>query len=162
MVKKKIDLFDLKMRFNDAVMRELGLDITEDDYVYDMDTESILQIKEKFIKYCDDEFPILRHNEIELNLIENPRLTETISLPFISRYCERNGILFQTVSQTPIDGTNKGLFILSYAVNGETKEFKSDGFINESVRVFNLICKINKTTNLYRFNEFDIEIERKR
>ena len=73
-MKKNIDMLDLKIRFNDAMMRELGLDITENDYVYDMDTESILQIKGKFIKYCDYEYPILKYNEeIELNLIENPR-----------------------------------------------------------------------------------------
>ena len=55
-----------KMRFNDICMREYGLDITEeDDYVYDMDTESILQFKEKFIKYCEECNPYLKPNEIE-------------------------------------------------------------------------------------------------
>lgn len=80
MAKKKVNLFDLKVRFNDVVMRELGLDTTDDDYLYNVDTESILQIKEKFIKYVDNEYFILKPNEIELNLIENPRLMELLSL----------------------------------------------------------------------------------
>lgn len=161
-MKKNIDMLDLKIRFNDAMMRELGLDITENDYVYDMDTESILQIKGKFIKYCDYEYPILKYNEeIELNLIENPRLAETIILPFITNFCNRKGLTFQSVSQYPIDGTNKGYFILSYIYNDEVKEIRSDNYINESVRIFNLICKLNKTEHLYRFNEFDIEIPKK-
>ena len=83
MAKKKIDYFDLKVRFNDVMMRELGIDIVEDDdryldYLYDIDTGNILQIKEKFIKYCDYEYPVIKFNEIEMNLIENPRLTETL------------------------------------------------------------------------------------
>ena len=83
MAKKKIDYFDLKVRFNDVMMRELGIGIVEDDdhyldYLYDIDTGNILQIKEKFIKYCDYEYPVIKFNEIEMNLIENPRLTETL------------------------------------------------------------------------------------
>lgn len=162
MAKKKIISLDLKMRFNDIVMRELGLGITDDDYIYDMDTESILQIKEKFIKYCDYENPTLKYNEIDLNLIENPRLMETLSLPYFSNYCKRNGITFETISQVLINGTNKGIFVLHYCINGETKCIESEPFINDSVRIFNLICKLNKTTNLYQFNNFDIEIERKK
>ena len=39
MARRKKNLFDLKVRFNDIVMRELGLDITEDDnnYLYNID-----------------------------------------------------------------------------------------------------------------------------
>lgn len=163
MAKKKIDLLDLKIRFNDIMMRELGLDITEDDdYIYDIDTESILQIKEKFIKYCDYEYPVLKHNEIEMNLIENPRLTETLCLPYLVRFCERNGVIFHTMSQVPIDGSNKGYFTLSYIAEGQTKEIKSNSYINESLRIFNLITKINKTEHLYRFDELDVEIPKKK
>ena len=158
MTKKEQKFFDLKLRFNDVVMRELGLDITDEGYLYNIDTESILQIKEKFIKYTEDEYCIFRHNEIEMNLLENPRLTETISLPYINDFCNRKGIILQSVSQSLIEGTNKGCFILSYIFEGKIKEFKSDNFINESLRIFNLICKINKTENMYRFNEFDVEI----
>ena len=44
---------------------------------------------------------------------------------------------------------------------GEIKEIRSDGFENESVRIFNLICKINKTEHLYDFNKFDVSVQKK-
>ena len=53
MAKKKQSIFELKMRFNDIMMQELGLDITEENYLYDIEEESILQISEKYIKYFD-------------------------------------------------------------------------------------------------------------
>jgi hypothetical protein len=162
MPKKKVDMLELKIRFNDIVMRELGLDLEDHDYVVDMETESILQINEKFIKYFDYEYPMVKHNEIELNLIENPRLTETLALPYFSRYCNKLGVEFHTMSQCAVPGTNKGYFSLSYIENGEIKDIKSDSFVNESLRIFNLICKINKTEMLYDFDDYDIEIIRKK
>lgn len=162
MAKKKIDMFELKVRFNDVMMRELGLDITDDDYLYDMDTESILQIKEKYIKYFDVDYIQLKPNEIEMNLIENPRLTELLVLPFLNNVCERSNVVFQSLSQSPISGTDKGIFVMTYIKNGEVKNYKSDPYVNESVRIFNLICKLNKTCNLYKFEDFDIKIERKK
>lgn len=158
--KSKQNLFELKLRFNDIMMQELGLDITDDDYVYDIESESILQISEKYIKYFEFENPIPRHNEIELNLLENPRLSETLVIPYLSKYCEAKNIIFHSVSQNPIEGSKKGQFVLSYMTGGLVKDFKSDEFVNESVRIFNLICKINKTTHFYDFEKFDIEIKK--
>lgn len=163
MAKKKIT-FDLKVRFNDVVMREIGLDITDDeDYLYDIDSESILQIKGKYIKYFSEDYIILKHNEIEMNLIENPRLTELLVLPFINNYCDRIGVTFQSFSQSTIDKSNdNGIFSMTYIEDGKAKTISSDPYINESVRIFNLVCKINKTTNLYNFDNFNIKIERKK
>ena len=71
MTKRELHLLNLKMGFNDIAMREWGLDITDDDYIYDMDTETIIQINEKFIKYSDLVDPILKFNEnIESTLQE--------------------------------------------------------------------------------------------
>lgn len=161
---KKMDYFDLKVRFNDVVMRELGLDITEDDYLYDMDSMSIIQIKEKYIKYSEHEYTMFRHNEIEMNLIENPRLMENIALPFLVNFCGREGYIFHSMAQVPLEGSKKGYFTLSYVdiATGECKEVKSDVFMNESVRILNFITKINMTSHLYDFNEFDVEIPKKR
>jgi hypothetical protein len=159
--KKKIDL-DTKLRFNDIVMRELHLDLTEDDYLYDMTDMSIFQIKEKFIKYFDYEFPNPRHNEIEMNLIENPSLTETIALPFFTRYCERNNYIFHSIAHVPVKELGKTYFVLSYICEGKIKNEKSDNFVNESVSIFNLITKLNKTSHMYKFDDFDIKIIRKK
>lgn len=168
MAKKKKITFDMKQRFNDIVMRELGLDYTEDDnnYLYDIDTTTIMRIKQKFIKYFEDDYIVLKHDEIELNVLENPRLFEIISLPFINNYCSRNNLIFHSMEQSITDNSNgKGEFHILYIRNdGKNiiEKISSDPYINESVRIFNLICKLNKTTNLYKFDKFDIKIERKK
>ena len=166
MANKKKDNFDyleLKVDFNDRVMRELGLDLTDEGYLFDIDTESVIQIKSKYIKYSEYEYPVTGPNEIDFNVIDNSRLMETISFPFLVNYCNSKGYEFHSISQNPAPDSNKGTFVLTYKTpSGEVKEIKSDLFKNESVRVFNLICKINKTTRLYDFEEMDIIIPRKR
>lgn len=157
------DYIDIKVRFNDIVMRELGLDILNENepYLYDLETESALQIKGKFIKYLDYEdyeYPILKSDEIEFNVIENARLMETISIPFFNRYFNRFGSAFHSMSQTRINGSNKGIFVVYYIDStGQAREIASNAFKNESVRIFNLICKLNDMEHLYKFNEFDID-----
>lgn len=163
MPKTKMDPFELSNRFNDLVMRELGLDIDDRGYIVDLDTEAFLTIKEKYIKYKEEPYTPVKHDEIELNLIENPRLMETITLPFMVKYCKNHGWEFHSTSQCLDEATGKGYYLMSYTVNGETHEIHSDNFINESLRVFNLICKLNKTEVMYKFQiaDFDIEIKRK-
>ena len=153
-------MLELKIDFNDVCMREIGLGINDDDYVYIMDTMTLVQIKEKFIKYSEDQYPMLRRNEIDLNLIENPRLMETLTYMYLANRLVST-IRIVSISQNPIAGSRKGNCVLSYEKLGEIKEIRSDGFENESVRIFNLICKINKTEHLYDFNKFDVSVQKK-
>lgn len=157
MAKKKQNLFKLKLIFNDAFMRETGLDIDQNDHVYCMEKETVLQIKGKFIKYCDYEYPVLQHDEIDLNLIENPRLCESLALMWIADHISNEIV---SLDQANILGSNRGYFIFSYLKNGKVESIKSDPFINESVRVFNLICKILKRTHLYDFASMDVVINK--
>lgn len=163
MPKKVVDMFELQQRFNDIVMRELGLDIDEHGYVLDMDTETIYTIKEKFIKYKEEPYTPVRHDEIEMNLLENPRLMETLALPFFTRYCTEMGWELHSASQCLDEASGNGYYLLSYIVNGETHGITSKIWLNESLRIFDLICKLNKTEVLYKniMNDFDIEINRK-
>ena len=153
-------MLELKIDFNDICMREMGLGTNDDDYVYIMDTMTLVQIKEKFIKYSEDQYPMLRRNEIDLNLIENPRLMETLTYMYLANRLVST-IRIVSISQNPIAGSRKGNCVLSYEKLGEIKEIRSDGFENESVRIFNLICKINKTEHLYDFNKFDVSVQKK-
>jgi hypothetical protein len=155
--KKKNDIFRTWLMFNDAFMRETGLDIDDNDHIYDIDKDTALTIKDKFLKYRDYEFPVLNANEIDFNLLENPKLCETIANMWLHDHIN-NEIL--SLDQCIIPGSSKGTFVLSYLKNGEIMNIKSDAFVNESVRVFNLICKITKRTHLYDFEALDIVIER--
>lgn len=157
------EYIDIKVRFNDIVMRELGLDVLSDNepYLYDLETDSAFQIKGKFIKYLDHdnyEYPILKSDEIEFNVIENARLMETISIPFFTRYFNKFNCRFHSMNQNNITGSNKGIFTVYYIDDtDQVKCISSNAFKNESVRIFNLICKINNMEHLYRFNQFDID-----
>lgn len=161
MAQKKINITELKVNFNDISMRELGLDIDDNDHIYDMDTESIFMIKEKYIKYSEDEYPQIAKNEIELNLIENPRLMEILFGMWITKWASRKNVEVTSYYQSPIRGSNKGFFAITFLKNGEMQEMKSEVFINESVRVFSLISKLNHTSRMYDLSQFDIEIKRK-
>lgn len=150
-------IFKTTLIFNDAFMRETGLDIDDNDHVYNMETDSALVIRDKFLKYRDYEYPVLNANEIDFNLLENPKLCETIANMWLHDHIS-NDIL--SLDQCIIPGSSKGTFVLSYIKNGKTENIKSDAFVNESVRVFNLICKITKRTHLYDFESMDIIIEK--
>lgn len=155
--KKKNEItLDMQINFNDIAMRELGLDYDEDTFrVYDIDSESLLQYNQKFLVYKDYDSPSLKADELELNLIRNVRIMDTLANNFIMKYAMRNGIDVNGVFQVGNKGV-KGYTLFTYIENGVTKEYRSDMFINESVRTLNLIAKLNKSSHLYDFNEFDI------
>lgn len=156
-------LYELKVKFNDIAMRELGLDVDEYDHIFDMDTSSVYTIKEKFLKYSDDPYPTIMHNEIDFNLLENPRLFEMLFGLWIQRRAESKGIELRSYDQIQVQGSNRGYFIITYIVGEEPREKKSNVFLNESLRVFNLICKLNHTEHIYKakLDQFDIEIPKK-
>ena len=161
MAKKKINMFEIKNNFNDIVMRELGLDIDDNGHLYDMNTQYIYCIKDKFIRYLEGEYDSLNHNEMDMNLIENPRLMEILFGTWIPKWGERKGVSITSYYQSAVRGSSKGFFVMTYLVNGEVKDMRSDVFINESLRIFNLITKINHTSHMYDTSQFDIEIVRK-
>lgn len=155
--KKKNDVFRTILIFNDAFMRETGLDIDDNDHVYNMETDSALVIRDKYLKYRDYEYPVLNANEIDFNLLENPKLCETLANMWLHDNINNNIL---SLDQCIIPGSKRGTFVLSYFKNGKIENIKSDAFLNESVRVFNLICKITKRTHLYDFESMDIIIEK--
>lgn len=165
MTKKEKKMLDLKINFNTIVMRELGLDYNEDGYIFkypdnEDDFAELLQIKEKFIKYSEEQYPIIAHNEIDLNLIDNPRLMEYLVYMYLNDNLA-NPIVSIEIIQAP-EGGGLCYAVLSYRTETEIKSISSDVFVNESVCLFNLICKIKKTTVLYRYlDEFDVIIEHK-
>lgn len=163
-MKETVNLLDIdtKVNFNDIVMREMGLDIDENDHLYDMETEYLYKVKEKFIRYSEEEYPILYNNEIDMNLIENPKLMEILFGLWIEKWGKRNNYKITSFSQISLKGSKNGFFNITYVNNkGEIKEIKSNIFINESLRIFNLICILNHRPKMYDFSRFNIEIIRK-
>ena len=107
-MRKPQELLDLKVDFNDKFMRETGIDVCEDnDYIFWMDDSAIMKIKDRFIKYSDEMYPMINPTtEIEMNLLWNPRLTERLTAVYLQRRVN-NKILSMT--QDKIRGSNLSL-----------------------------------------------------
>ena len=142
----------IKLDFNDICLREMGLDVEEDNnHVYDIEDGSVIVVTDKFIRYFyEDEDIKVAHNEIELNLIENPRLMEVMFNHYMVKYAAKKGWNITSIYQSNNIGSSNGIFVITYieeySNTGETKNLQSDSFLNESLRIFNLICKINHRT----------------
>lgn len=154
-MKKKVITDELRIRFNDICMRELSLDITEDDKVFDMDTNTIIVYKDKYLKYYNGPYDKIRSNEIRFNLLENSNLLLVVFSVFLEKYSQAEGVYISSYYQSAMKGEN-GYAAFCKEINGGSEEIHSDLFINESVRILNLICKVNGTTNRYDFDMFDI------
>ena len=156
MKKVKEITFEQKCIFNDYCMRELGLNLDDNDRLVDDDTQSILQYREKFIKYQEDECVPNRPDEVEMDLLRNPRLMGILFGIYLEKFSERKGIEITSQFQSTSIRGEVGNTGITWIINGKNETFWSDAFRNESVRIFNLICKLNNTVHLYDFKEFDI------
>jgi len=153
-----------KLDFNDITLREFKLGLDDNDHVYDKETDTLYQISERFIKYSEEEIPLLHANEIDLNVIENPRLMEILFGMWATKWEKRNNAKVTAYYQSAIRGSKRGFFVMTYLSDGINKEFSSNVFVNESLRIFNLVCKLNHTEHLYdedTLKRLDIEIIRK-
>lgn len=150
---------DIKIAFNEFCIRELKLDISDDDKLCKIDemdnSITLIKYNDKFLK-CPDEYTIVRGDEIELNLLKNVRIMDSLLSSFLNDYQQRVGIEITSVFQSTHDKGSTGYCGFKYIENGKTKEIRSDDFMNECLRMFNLITKLNHTSHLYDFEIFDI------
>ena len=90
----------------------------------------------------------------------NPPLISALKIrllsSFLNDYQQRVGIEITSVFQSTHDKGSTGYCGFKYIENGKTKEIRSDDFMNECLRMFNLITKLNHTSHLYDFEIFDI------
>lgn len=154
-IKRRNELTSLKVNFNDVCMRELGLGLTEDELVYEMDTMEILQFRERFLQYSEDYMPRLQQDRMEFNLLENNRLFDVLFGRWLTKYAERVGWELCAIYSSNIRNSVKGYSAFSIIENGRSVEYLSDPYTTESVRTLNLICKLNKSTHFYDFDMFD-------
>lgn len=147
---------ELRIRFNDICMRELNLDVTEDNQIFDIKTQSILEYKDGVtLVYYEQENQYLRPNQYAMNLLENPRLLNILTGIFLESYSKQYNVYFTSLYTTNVTSIT-GYAACTKLENGVNKEIRSAIFMNESVRLLHLICTLKHTTNLYNFNMFDV------
>lgn len=153
---------DLREAFNDVCMKEMGLDITDTDLIYDIDTNSILQIDGMYLKYCASEYDQINPNmEIRFSLIEDPKLMAYLTTWYCEKVINSINCKLLGLNHYIIDNnTYRGYATLTvqpnYNVyyNGEIvgygciREIRSGNYINESVRLLSLICNLNGKSNI--------------
>jgi len=145
----------IREAFSDVVLRELELDITEDDKIYDADTMTLLQIDNMFLKYCPTQYTIVQHNEIKFNVIENSKLMQSMFGWYCNKLINR-GLNILSFNQY-IQNNFKGIAAVKISrPNGMIDTVESDLYLNESVRILSLICKLNGTDSMYNFEELDV------
>lgn len=155
-IKRREELTDLKINFNSICIRELGLDYDEEtNLVYEIDGKKILQYREKFMEYSEMYSPLLRPDRMEFNLLENCRLFDILFARYLDKYASRNGLTISSIYTTNIPASTRGYYAFTILQNGKSIEYASDPYVNESIRLLNLLTKINKSTHLYDFEKFD-------
>lgn len=155
-LKRRENLTSLKIDFNDICMRELGLDITEDDdLIYEVDTNEVLQYKERFMQYSEEYMPVLKPDKMEFNLLENCRLFDILFIRYLDNYAKNRNWQISAIYNTNIPSSIKGYAAFTIVDNGKSKEYRSDAYVNESIRLANLLAKLNGSDHLYDFNRFD-------
>lgn len=153
---KKEITFELRENFNDIVMRELGLDITDNNEVFDIETDSLLSFGDKVLIYPEYEFQRLKPDQMELNFLENSRMFTMLFGMYLDSNAKAQGVEISSVYQSESKRGIKGYMAYTKIENGAIVTVKSKEFFNESVRILNLLCIINRTDHLYDFEMFDI------
>ena len=150
----------LRMAFNDIALNELNLEVDENSSrIYELGdgTMNLLQYNDRFLKYYEGPTTIVRANEMELNLINNVKLMQILFGRFINKYAMEHNLnvlsYFSTTNNTLAN--SPGQFVCTIEVAKKCNNIESDYFINESVRILNLICKLNGTDGRYNFKELD-------
>ena len=151
----------LRMAFNDIAIRELDLEVDENsNRIYEVGdgTINLLQYNDRFLKYYEGPNTIVRQNEMELNLLDNNRLMQILFGRFIVKYSAIHNleVLSYYLTNNNTMANNPGQFVCTVEVAKKCTNIESDYFVNESVRILNLICKLNGTDNRYNFKELDM------
>lgn len=162
---------DLREIFNDVCLREMGLDITNEGLVYDTESNTIMQFDGLFLKYCPSKYTIINQSlEVRFTLIENPKLMSMLASWYCTKELTKKGYKVLGLNQYIVN-PQKYLGYVTLAIepnspamkyNGQiaayisVKDIASDSYVNESVRLLSLICKVNGTSEMYDLSALDV------
>lgn len=162
---------DLREIFNDVCLREMGLDLTKEDLVYDIESNTVLQFDGLYLKYCPSKYTIINQSiETRFNLIENPKLMTMLASMYCTKELNKKGYKVLGLNQYIVN-QQKYLGYVALSIerinpavmyNGQVagrivmQDIQSDSFINESVRLLSLVCKVNGTSDMYDLSALDV------
>ena len=138
--------------FNSIVMNEVGLEVDPYGNIVDQDTRSILAMNGKYLTANGNK----DKSKIPFNPQYNFKLMQFIFGYYCKKLEQENGTHVNVV-YTAQDDKEKKLASLGIRVN-DNEEIESRCYHNESLRVMDLICRLNGSTNpdltKYDFSDF--------
>ena len=142
------------LEFGDLTLRELGLEIDQNNYIVDQDTGNLLMFKDKKIKYNTDMVFRLNKDEISYDPLNNSRLMNHLFSYYASKLADEDSVYIGSYFNIPIKESDKSIM----KVKTDTNIIKSEPYFNESVRIMDVICKINDSgtdVSKYDFKPFN-------
>lgn len=124
--------------FADLTLKEIGLDVDEDNHIIDEETGMPITAKGKFLKFNCGAVSRTTRDEINYDPLNNPKLMNFL-FGYYSSKLEAEGSRGVDICYTTNGPEDKQ--ILNIKTGDDALE--SEPYYNESVRIMDVICKLN-------------------
>ena len=124
--------------FADLTLKEIGLDVDEDNHIVDEETGMPITAKGKFLKFNCGAANRTTRDEINYDPLNNPKLMNFL-FGYYSSKLEAEGSRGVDICYTTSGPEDKQ--ILNVKTGDDSLE--SNPYYNESVRIMDVICKLN-------------------
>ena len=143
---------DNNIKFGDLTLREIGLDIDQDNHIIDEESGMPIMMKGKFLKYNYGPVKRTTREEINYDPLNNPKLMNLL-FGYYSSKLEAEGNSGIDIYASSIASEDKQ--VLKVKTGGDT--LGSAPYHSESVRIMDIICQINESGE--DVSEFDFKAE---
>lgn len=126
------------IEFGDLTLREIGLDVNEDNHIVDEETGMPILMKGKFLKYNHGPAKRVTRDEINYDPLNNSKLMNML-FGYYSDKLESEGSRGIDMCASAI--TPNGKQVLKVKTGDDS--IQSNPYYNESVRLMDVICKLN-------------------
>lgn len=141
------------LEFGDLTLRELGLEINQDNHIVDQDTGHLLTFKDKKIKYNTGIIFRLNKDEISYDPLNNPKLMNHLFAYYTNKLADEESVYIGSYFNIPVNNSDK--FVMK--VKTDDSFIKSEPYFSESVRIMDIVCKLNDSdtdVSKYDFKNF--------
>lgn len=128
------------IEFGDLTLKEIGLDIDEDNHIIDEESGMPIMMKGKFLKFNCGPANRTTKDEINYDPLNNPKLMNFL-LGYYSDKLESEGSRGVDICFSTVGPEEKQ--ILKVKTGDDTLE--SNPYHNESVRIMDIICQLNES-----------------
>lgn len=138
--------------FGEMAMEELGLYADPNGRILDQQTDELLQIKGKTLKFVNDPAIRLERGEMEFDPLNNQTLANNLFGFYIDRRYNESGDRYVSNYATVADQQNKNMGVLQ--VKSEEGTIVSNPYYMDSLKYMDMIKRMNgEEANLAEFDK---------